>query len=270
MELPGSPPSPQSDMFKPLLISMIGIVAFALALVVYHILVTRFCSQGQQLRQQQRFLHGNMANGVDKKVLETIPIHTYTTKQEGLFIADQSECVVCLGELEEGDPVRLLPNCGHVFHLQCIDEWFASHSNCPLCRSPVVAPMSPPNETGEQEDHVVVVAAAAGDDDISCARVHSRPLLRPCASLLLPIENKRPQKTILLNRSLSMDSSYVSLKIPIDHADDPISSMPVVSSSSLKVAYLRSGSSRRLSLKRSLYKLSSIGKGGTDIESLPR
>ncbi|KAH7511236.1 hypothetical protein FEM48_ZijujUnG0031800 [Ziziphus jujuba var. spinosa] len=25
----------------------------------------------------------------------------------------------------------------HAFHVQCIDAWFQSHSNCPLCRAPV-------------------------------------------------------------------------------------------------------------------------------------
>ncbi|WOL02671.1 hypothetical protein Cni_G11390 [Canna indica] len=46
------------------------------------------------------------------------------------------ECPVCLSELSEGETARLLPKCGHAFHLECIDMWFCSHSTCPLCRTP--------------------------------------------------------------------------------------------------------------------------------------
>ncbi|KAK7277766.1 hypothetical protein RJT34_22783 [Clitoria ternatea] len=44
-------------------------------------------------------------------------------------------CTVCLSEFEDGDRGRILPNCNHAFHAHCIDTWFRSHSNCPLCRT---------------------------------------------------------------------------------------------------------------------------------------
>ncbi|XP_043687512.1 RING-H2 finger protein ATL2-like [Telopea speciosissima] len=48
-----------------------------------------------------------------------------------------SECPVCLCNLEEGEMVRLIPTCKHMFHLQCINMWLSSHYTCPICRSPV-------------------------------------------------------------------------------------------------------------------------------------
>lgn len=48
-----------------------------------------------------------------------------------------SECVVCLSELEESDEVIVLPQCGHYFHMECIDMWLRSHSNCPICRTTI-------------------------------------------------------------------------------------------------------------------------------------
>jgi hypothetical protein len=45
---------------------------------------------------------------------------------------------VCLGEFSDGELLRLLPKCGHAFHVPCIDTWLRAHVNCPLCRSDVI------------------------------------------------------------------------------------------------------------------------------------
>ncbi|KAL4333027.1 hypothetical protein GQ457_07G039330 [Hibiscus cannabinus] len=58
-------------------------------------------------------------------------------------------CAVCLSQLKEGDEVRELRNCCHVFHRDCIDRWVDydedqdqedgnNHRTCPLCRSPLL------------------------------------------------------------------------------------------------------------------------------------
>jgi hypothetical protein len=41
---------------------------------------------------------------------------------------------ICLGEFEEGEWLKHLPNCKHSFHASCIDKWFQCHLNCSLCR----------------------------------------------------------------------------------------------------------------------------------------
>ncbi|KAH0451942.1 hypothetical protein IEQ34_019241 [Dendrobium chrysotoxum] len=45
-----------------------------------------------------------------------------------------SECSICLNQIEPGERVRLLPNCGHGFHVRCIDRWLVVRSSCPTCR----------------------------------------------------------------------------------------------------------------------------------------
>lgn len=76
---------------------------------------------------------------------------------------DGTDCSVCLAEFRDGDSLRLLPKCSHAFHLQCIDTWLKSQSNCPLCRASIVVQSSdlesrvPPVSDHERE-RVVEVA----------------------------------------------------------------------------------------------------------------
>ncbi|KAM0906237.1 hypothetical protein ACQ4PT_016916 [Festuca glaucescens] len=48
--------------------------------------------------------------------------------------ASSTECAVCLGVIQVGAMAKLLPAFAHVYHVDCIDVWLASHSTCPLCR----------------------------------------------------------------------------------------------------------------------------------------
>jgi E3 ubiquitin-protein ligase EL5 len=49
-----------------------------------------------------------------------------------------ADCAVCIAELVAGERSRVLPRCGHGFHVECVDVWLRSHSTCPLCRCAVV------------------------------------------------------------------------------------------------------------------------------------
>lgn len=43
-------------------------------------------------------------------------------------------CTVCLSEYQGEDMLRILPYCGHSFHVTCIDLWLQQNSTCPVCR----------------------------------------------------------------------------------------------------------------------------------------
>ena len=46
-------------------------------------------------------------------------------------------CSICLSEYEEKEVLRIIPKCGHSFHLSCIDVWLRKQSTCPVCRLPL-------------------------------------------------------------------------------------------------------------------------------------
>uniref|UniRef100_A0A7N0V0P1 RING-type domain-containing protein n=1 Tax=Kalanchoe fedtschenkoi TaxID=63787 RepID=A0A7N0V0P1_KALFE len=51
-------------------------------------------------------------------------------------IAD-AQCAICLGMYLGKEVLRIMPQCGHDFHLSCIDEWLMKNPTCPVCRLPL-------------------------------------------------------------------------------------------------------------------------------------
>ncbi|WCJ44749.1 RING-H2 finger protein ATL80 [Euphorbia peplus] len=72
--------------------------------------------------------------GLKKKVLRSLPRQTLSADSIPKF----SDCAICLAEFAAGDEIRILPQCGHGFHVSCIDTWLGSHSSCPSCRQILV------------------------------------------------------------------------------------------------------------------------------------
>ncbi|CAM0910406.1 unnamed protein product [Alopecurus aequalis] len=74
--------------------------------------------------------------GVD---LAKLPEFAYTRSArhsgEGGSGGDGAQCSVCLDTLQAGEMLRMLPMCKHLYHVECIDMWLASHDTCPLCRA---------------------------------------------------------------------------------------------------------------------------------------
>lgn len=73
--------------------------------------------------------------GLPQSAVDSIRRFTY---KSGGGVTEAADCSVCLSEFEDGDGLRLLPKCSHAFHVACIDTWLRSHTNCPLCRAPVL------------------------------------------------------------------------------------------------------------------------------------
>ncbi|KAF8409898.1 hypothetical protein HHK36_002416 [Tetracentron sinense] len=73
--------------------------------------------------------------GLKKRILRSLPKLTYN----GAVNRKLADCAICLTEFVQGDEIRVLPQCGHGYHVGCIDTWLGSHSSCPSCRQILVA-----------------------------------------------------------------------------------------------------------------------------------
>lgn len=130
--------------FSILLIAILGILATAFLVISYYAIVAKcsFCTSWVSQQDPNTELSLTEPwdlndDGLDASVIRSIPMFNYTEKER--FI-EGTECVICLNDFEEEEPLRLLPKCNHAFHLICVDSWLESHSNCPLCRANIMDP----------------------------------------------------------------------------------------------------------------------------------
>ncbi|KAK4435937.1 RING-H2 finger protein ATL70 [Sesamum alatum] len=71
---------------------------------------------------------------LDEGTLSSYPHYTYSQVKPHKGEATGSACSICLVDYKDNDVLRLLPECGHLFHLKCIDPWLMLHPTCPICR----------------------------------------------------------------------------------------------------------------------------------------
>ncbi|KAL9258921.1 RING-H2 finger protein ATL46-like protein [Drosera capensis] len=92
----------------------------------------RASSSGPKGQLRQLFhMHDS---GLDQAFIDALPVFLF---KEIMGDKEPLDCAVCLCEFLEKDKLRLLPLCGHAFHISCIDTWLLSSSTCPLCRGPL-------------------------------------------------------------------------------------------------------------------------------------
>ncbi|GAA0170264.1 hypothetical protein Leryth_010639 [Lithospermum erythrorhizon] len=83
--------------------------------------------------------------GLSSSDLEKLP------KVTGKDLVMGNDCAVCLDDIEDDQPARLVPGCSHGFHLECGDTWLSKNSICPVCRAKIPPelfnpPPLPPDE----------------------------------------------------------------------------------------------------------------------------
>ncbi|KAK6929022.1 Zinc finger, RING-type [Dillenia turbinata] len=87
-------------------------------------------------------------HGLDESTIMSYPklLYSQVKIHKGNNIDPNTSCCsICLGDYKETDLLRLLPDCGHLFHVKCVDPWLRLHPTCPICRnSPLPTPLTTP------------------------------------------------------------------------------------------------------------------------------
>ncbi|XP_030541732.1 E3 ubiquitin-protein ligase ATL42 [Rhodamnia argentea] len=136
---PSQDPIFQQDVsnFQPSLGVVMGLLSLMFFLACVLLCYAKFCiSRSPAIHGDLEARFGltrsrSQLSGIDKTVIESLPFFRFSSlrgSKEGL------ECAVCLAKFEDIEILRLLPQCKHAFHIECIDRWLESHSSCPLCR----------------------------------------------------------------------------------------------------------------------------------------
>ncbi|KAK4357032.1 hypothetical protein RND71_022642 [Anisodus tanguticus] len=183
--------------FPIIAVAIIGILTTGILLVSYYIFVIKCCLNWHRIDLLGRFSFSRNRRvedplmvyspavenrGLDESVIRSIPVFKYKKREEkdgalGGNATFSCECAVCLNEFQENEKLRVIPNCAHIFHIDCIDVWLQNNANCPLCRNsislstttntklflldPIIAPSSTPHqdpnlENFRDEDYVVI------------------------------------------------------------------------------------------------------------------
>uniref|UniRef100_A0ACD5VGX8 Uncharacterized protein n=1 Tax=Avena sativa TaxID=4498 RepID=A0ACD5VGX8_AVESA len=122
--------------------------------------------------------------GLDPSAIAALPVAAYQEEAGG----EPGECAICLGAAQQGEAVRVLPSCAHVFHVACVDTWLASSSSCPVCRALVEPPPPPPSSSsaaaGSVHERHIVVKEDVGTSGTPCGGLG--------ASLMKMLSRERP------------------------------------------------------------------------------
>ena len=66
------------------------------------------------------------SNGVKDKIMNIPQIYYKKNEYENF------QCSICFDEFKENELLKQI-KCGHIFHKECLSQWFLNMKNCPFC-----------------------------------------------------------------------------------------------------------------------------------------
>merc|ERR1719210_94571 len=76
----------------------------------------------------QERIQGNHAQASD---IAALPTRKLAAAEN---LGEQTKCLICLDEFNDGDDVKTLP-CLHIYHQKCIERWLNTDNSCPVCKT---------------------------------------------------------------------------------------------------------------------------------------
>lgn len=80
-------------------------------------------------------------SGLDAATIDSFPIFLHRSSASSG--SEQSECSICLVDFRDEEKLKVLPECLHAYHSECVDKWLTQQSSCPLCRASLIPVDSP-------------------------------------------------------------------------------------------------------------------------------
>ncbi|GLJ38373.1 hypothetical protein SUGI_0781430 [Cryptomeria japonica] len=139
-------------------------------------------------------------SGLDKESLDALPIAEFKSQN----MNEDLECVVCLSNFEENEKIRVLPNCNHSFHTECIHMWLKSHTSCPICRKMVSSNRSP-TIMSSSRGREAISSNINSTSSVSVVRLH---LIRGQRSSSALQQSNRVSVLMLMNQALTHQRMY--------------------------------------------------------------
>ena len=67
-------------------------------------------------------------------IINNIPSFLFNINNNEVNNETPCNCIVCICDIEDNDECKKL-DCGHMFHIGCIDNWLRRTLECPMCRN---------------------------------------------------------------------------------------------------------------------------------------
>ena len=114
-------------------------VLFPCILAVLMIPVLCFCMPCV-IRLLARYQNYSSTVGLREQELQLLPsmVIAQSDLSDGAN-SDNNSCPICLSDLCVGEEGRSMPQCNHLFHKACIDEWLKVNATCPTCRQSLLS-----------------------------------------------------------------------------------------------------------------------------------
>ncbi|KAK9665262.1 hypothetical protein RND81_14G101100 [Saponaria officinalis] len=118
-----------------------GILGGAFAILVIYLCYSQHCSnRTAQATTTTTTANANttsvvvVVGGLDQVTIDSYPV-VVLGETGSVLKSDDDTCSICLSSYQPRETLKILPECLHRFHKDCIDQWLRSKGVCPICRT---------------------------------------------------------------------------------------------------------------------------------------
>ena len=93
-------------------------------------IIKELCPDSNNQATMEQIFNANSnnkeSNGIKDKIMNIPQIYFKKDEYENF------QCSICIDEFKDNELLKQL-KCGHIFHKECLSQWFLNMNNCPFC-----------------------------------------------------------------------------------------------------------------------------------------